>query len=58
MSISISIFLSISLYIYIYIHSGKNNNKQPIWEWCIPPIYGEIVDSLLLFYQHYIYIYI
>jgi len=33
---------------------GKNKNKPPVWEWFVPPIYGEIGDSLLLFYQHYI----
>jgi hypothetical protein len=31
---------------------GKNNNKPPIWEWFIQPIYGDLGVGLLLFYPH------
>ena len=27
----------------------KQCHKPPIWEWFIPPIYGDFVDCLLLF---------
>ena len=32
---------------------GWNNNKPPIWEWSIPPFYGDLGDDLLLFYWHF-----
>ena len=32
---------------------GKYNNKPPIWEWFIPPIYGDLGDGSLLLYPHY-----
>ena len=31
----------------------KQCHKPPIWEWFIPPIYGEIGDGLFLFYPRY-----
>ena len=31
---------------------GKTIIKPPIWEWFIPPIYGDLGDGLLLFYPH------
>jgi hypothetical protein len=34
--------------------SEKNNNKPPIWEWFLKPIYGESGGGLLLFYPHVI----
>ena len=30
----------------------KQCHKPPIWEWFIPPIYGDLGDCLLLFYPH------
>ena len=30
----------------------KQCHKPPIWEWFIPPIYGDLGDGLLLFYPH------
>ena len=36
-------------------NGGKNNNNQPIWEWFIPPIYGDLGDGwgwfMALFYN-------
>jgi len=29
----------------------KQRHKPPIWEWFIPPIYGDLGDGLLLFYH-------
>ena len=34
----------------------KQCHKPPIWEWFIPPIYGDFGDGLLLFYQHYMFL--
>ena len=31
----------------------KQCHKPPIWEWSIPPIYGEIGDGLFPFYPRY-----
>ena len=31
----------------------KQCHKPPIWEWFIPPVYGEIGGGLLWFYPHY-----
>ena len=45
------------LYTYVrrthvtYPRGGWNNNEPPIWEWFIPPIYGDLGDGLLLFYH-------
>ena len=36
----------------------KQCHKPTIWEWFIPPIYGDFGVGLLLFYPHYVYIYI
>ena len=36
----------------------KQCHKPTIWEWFIPPIYGDFGVGLLLFYPHYMYIYI
>ena len=30
----------------------KQCHNLPIWEWFIPPIYDDLEDGLLLFYQH------
>ena len=31
-------------------YSELNNKPQPIWEWYMPPIYGDLGDCL--FYPH------
>ena len=33
------------------INVGKQYHKPPIWEWIIPPIYGDLGHGLLLFTQ-------
>jgi len=44
--------LHIYVYTYIYIMWVKQCHKPPIWEWFIPPIYGDLGDGSLLFYPH------
>jgi len=36
----------------VYIMWVKQCHKPPIWEWFIPPIYGDLGDGSLLFYPH------
>ena len=34
--------------VVITVTCGKNNNKPPMWEWFIPPIYGDLVGGWLI----------
>ena len=49
--------LNIEVIMYIYIYIWENNNKPPIWELFIQPIYGEIGDDLWHCFTNIIYMY-
>jgi hypothetical protein len=53
----ISMGYSCHMYIHLWDVDDDHGVKPAIWqlwEWFIAPIYGELGDGLLVFYQHYV----
>ena len=50
--IRIQHYLLSFLYIYHICNVGKQWHKSPIWEWFIPPMYGDLGDGLWHFFTY------